>query len=229
MYINKLIMKKIILALGVLISLQACKKDKFEQFSVVYEVEFVSGWSASTHPTDFPNDAHFSPFIVTSHLASQRLFLPGFNADIGVQNLAETGNTDEINLELDRWLNTSLAVDKGKGGRFDSPGNSNKVQLGVREGYSTVTALSMIAPSPDWFVATTTNLQDPIDGLWYDEVISYVATYDAGTDSGSSFNSPDEVSDPVESVSFLDVGPLTEGTDTVINMGYFKFTRVKMG
>lgn len=220
-------MKKIFLVLGVLLSLQACKKDKFEQFSVVYEVEFVSTWSASSHPSDFPNNAHFSPFIVTSHLASQRLFLPGFNADIGVQNLAETGNTDEINLELERWLNTSKAIDKGEGNSFDSPGNSNKVQLGVRAGYQTVTAISMIAPSPDWFVATTTSLLDPTDGLWYDEVISHVAVYDAGTDSGSSFNSPDEVSDPIEAVSFLDIGPLTEGTDTVVNMGYFKFTRVQ--
>lgn len=220
-------MKKGILIITVLFCLQACKKDKFEQFSVVYEVEFISTWSAATHPTDFPIDAHFSPFIVTSHLASQRLFLPGFNAEIGVQNLAETGNTDEINLEIDRWLNTSKAVDKGEGSRFNSPGNSAKVQLGVRPGYHTVTALSMIGPSPDWFVATTTNLLDPTDGLWYDEVLSYVATYDAGTDEGLSFNSPGAPNNPQEAVKFINTGPLTEGTDTVVNMGYFKFTRIQ--
>jgi len=220
-------MNKIYLSLVLLFSLQACKKDKLDQFSVVYEVEFIGTWSANTHPTDFPSDAHFSPFVVTSHLASQRLFLPGFDADIGIQNLAETGDTEEINAELTRWINTSQALDKEEGNIFFSPGNSNKVKIGLSETYYTVTALSMIAPSPDWFVATTTNLLDPYDGLWYDEVISYVAAYDAGTDGGTTFTSADNPLDSVEAVSYLDIGPLTEGSDTVINMGYFKFTRIQ--
>ena len=97
----------------------------------------------------------------------------------------------------------------------------------MKEGYQNVTVISMIAPSPDWFVSATTSLLDPVDGLWYDEVIAHAISYDAGTDSGASFNSADQVTDPVEVVSYLDMGPLTEGTDTVVNMGYFKFTRIK--
>lgn len=220
-------MKKVFLVPLLLVLLSACKEDKLDQFSVVYEVEFISTWSASTHPTDFPSDAHFSPFVAVSHLSSASLFIEGLDASEGLKDVAETGNTDKINEELQVMMNLGQALDKAQGNSFDSPGNSNKVQLGMREGYQNVTVVSMIAPSPDWFVAATTSLLDPVDGLWYDEVVTHAISYDAGTDSGASFTSANQSTDPVDPVSYLDIGPLTEGTDTVINMAYFKFTRIK--
>lgn len=221
-------MNKIFFPFLLLIGLSACKKDKkIDQFSVVYELEYIATWSATTHPTDFPSNAHFSPFIAVSHLSSAALFLPGFNASEGLQQMAETGATDLLNNEIDKWMNTSVAIDKAEASSFDSPGTSTKVQIGVREGYQTVSVVSMIAPSPDWFVAATTSLIDPTDGLWYDEVITHAISYDAGTDNGLSFSSANEATNPVEAVSYITTGPLTEGTDTVINMGYFKFTRIQ--
>lgn len=221
-------MRRNLVFLGLVIfGLSACKQDVFDQFSVVYEVEFVSTWSASTHPSDFPANAHFSPFVVCSHLSSAQLFLPGLVASEGVQDLAETGATAKINDEIQKWINTSISVSKAEANSFDSPGNSNKVQLGVRSGYGTVTAISMIAPSPDWFVAATTTLQDPIDGLWYNQVISHAIAYDAGTDSGTNFTAADLATNPAAGVAYIISGPLTEGTDSVVNMGYFKFTRIQ--
>jgi hypothetical protein len=217
------------LAYGVflLILLLSCKKDKLDQFSVVYEVEFISTWSANTHPTDFPSNAHFSPFVATSHLSSANLFIEGLDASDGLKAVAETGNTDKLEEELQVMINLGQAIDKVKGSSFDSPGNSGKFQLGMREGYQNVTVVSMIAPSPDWFVAATTSLLDPVDGLWYDEVIANAVSYDVGTDSGNTFTSANLATAPVAPISYLDIGPLTEGQDTVINMGYFKFTRIK--
>lgn len=222
-----LFMNKLIIVVLTLLGLSACKKDKLDLFSVVYEVEFVSPWSAATHPTDFPSNPHFSPFVAVSHLSSSRLFIEGLNASEGVKNVAETGSTAKIMEELDFFVNTGEGVDVIEGNSFDSPGNSDVFQLGFREGYSSVTAISMIAPSPDWFVSATTSLLDQTDGLWYDEVIAYSIAYDSGTDSGTSFTSPNNPTNPVESISYLDKGPLTEGQDTVLNMGYFKFTRIK--
>lgn len=220
-------MKSWILLLVCLLSLSACEKEKVERFSVVYEVEFVSPWSSATHPTDFPSNAHFSPFVAVSHLSSSRLFIEGLNASEGLKNVAELGSTDKISEELELFVNTGEGLDVVFGNRFDSPGSSNKIELGLKEGYHYVTALSMIAPSPDWFVSATTSLLDPVDGLWYDEVISYVIAYDAGTDGGTGFNSPDNPTDPESPITYLDQGPLTEGQDTVVNMGYFKFTKIE--
>lgn len=220
-------MKKWMIIVFLACGLSACKKEKIERFSVVYEVEFVSTWDATSHPTDFPIDPHFSPFVAVSHLSSSRLFIEGLNASEGLKNVAETGNTDKIKEELEFFVNTGEGLDVIEGNRVNSPGNSNVIQLGMKEGYHYATAVSMIAPSPDWFVSATTSLLDPSDGLWYDEVTSYVISYDAGTDSGTTFTSADNPTDPVEAISYLDNGPLTEGTDTVVNMGYFKFTRIK--
>lgn len=205
----------------------SCKKDKFEQFSVVYEVEYVSTWSTSSHPSDFPSNAHMSPFVAVAHIYNAYVFYDGLNASDGLKDLAETGNTEQINNEFQKWINQSIAIDKIEGNNFSSPGQSEKVLLGMKEGYPAVTCISMIAPSPDWFVATRTLLQDPNDGLWYNEVISHVAAYDAGTDSGASFTSNDSITNPVEPVHFISADPLTEGLDSVVNMGYFKFTKVK--
>ena len=219
--------KNIFLAMFLFLLLSSCERDPLERFSVVYEVEFVGTWNATSHPTDFPIDPHFSPFVVVSHLPNSRLFIEGLNASEGLKQVAETGSTSTLEEELQFFINTGEGLDVAVGDRLDSPGSSAKIQLGMREGYSSVTALSMVAPSPDWFVATTTNLLDPTDGLWYDQVTSYAITYDAGTDSGLSFTSSDSVTTPVAPISYLDEGPLTEGQDTVVNMGYFVFTRIK--
>lgn len=221
------VMKKRNFIFIAILTLASCKKEKTDLFSVVYEVEFVSTWSAASHPTDFPSNAHFSPFVALSHLSNAQLFTIGLNASEGIKEMAETGATNELENEINLWLNSSVAVDKAIGNTFNSPGNSNKVQIGVREGYHTITAVSMVAPSPDWFVATQTTLYDATDGLWYDEVISHVNTYDAGTDSGPTFTSADATTTPQEPVTLINNGPLTEGQDTVVNMGYFKFVRIQ--
>lgn len=220
-------LKYSLITVFLIVLVSSCNRDPLDRFTVVYEVEFVSTWSSATHPTDFPANAHFSPFVAVSHLPNSRLFIEGLNASEGLKDVAETGNTSTLEEELQLFVNTGEGLDVVIGDRVDSPSSSAKIQLGMREGYSTVTALSMVAPSPDWFVATTTNLLDPSDGLWYDQVTSNVLTYDAGTDSGVSFTSVDSVTTPVDPVSFLDEGPLTEGQDTVVNMGYFVFTRIK--
>jgi hypothetical protein len=220
-------MKTLLFNILLMMLLFSCKKEKVERFSVVYEVEFISTWSATSHPTDFPSDPHFSPFMATSHLSSASLFIEGLDASEGLINLAETGNTDQLDEELQVMINLGQSLDKVKGNRFDSPGTSGKAQIGMRAGYQNVSIVSMIAPSPDWFVAATTSLLDPVDGLWYDEVIANAVSYDVGSDSGNTFTSANQAISPIEAVSYINQGPLTEGQDTVVNMGYFKFTRIQ--
>ena len=220
-------MKKVIyIILGILL-ISACKKDKLDKFSVVYEVEFVGKWSAASHPTDFPVDAQFAPFVAHSHLADSYVFFDGLNASDGLIDYVETGQTNAYQDELQLFINSGQALDKIEGVAFSSPGNSNKVLLGMKEGYHYATVVCKISPSPDWFVATRTSLLDQTDGLWYDEVVSQVVAYDAGADLGLSFSSPNLPNDTLQAVRFIDAGPLTEGQDTVIGMGYVKFTRIK--
>lgn len=218
-------MKGNLLFLLILLSL-SCKKDKINIYEEVYEVEFVGTWSAATHPTDFPAGAHFSPMTALSHVAGLDLINLGLLATEGVQNMAETGDNKQLLKEFEDYRSLQYGLDKAEGKSFDSPGN-DKIQIGVERGRHNVTVFSMIAPSPDWFVAATTNLVDPKDGLWYDEVVVFANAYDAGTDSGLSFTAENSITEPKEAIKFINSGPLTEGTDSVQGMAKFIFRRIK--
>tara|TARA_B110000908_G_C10153672_1_gene402595 strand:+ start:228 stop:893 length:666 start_codon:yes stop_codon:yes gene_type:complete len=203
----------------------SCSESKLGDFQEVYEVEMVGIWSSATHPTDFPSNAHFSRMIGLSHIAALDVVGVGLSATTGIKSMAETGETRTLEAEFDKFRTQTYSADKMMGSSFDSPG-SNKSQIGVERGRHNVTVFSMIAPSPDWFVAASTSLIDPTDDEWYDEVIVYATSYDAGTDSGLSFVSPDQVSSPVEGVRIIETDPLVEGMDTVKNIAKFIFRRL---
>ncbi|MFL7794766.1 MAG: spondin domain-containing protein, partial [Anaerolineae bacterium] len=87
-----------------------------------------------------------------------------------------------------------------------------------------VSVVTMIAPSPDWFVGVSAlNLLE--DGVWVDEKVVELFPYDAGTDSGVSYTSPDLPTASPEGIFMIEGGPLLVG-DSVIPLGTFTFTRL---
>lgn len=207
------------------ISVISCNKKK-QDFDIVYEVEFVSTWSQGTHPTDFPSNAHMSPLIGISHTSGYEHYKIGEISSAGVKSVAETGNTSAIESEFNSLKSSGVVLDIVKGEVFDSPGTSEKAYIGVDPEHAHVTVMSMIAPSPDWFVAVKTSLKDA-SGSWVENLCIRVNTYDGGTDTGTTFTSADMPISPYDPIELLRDGPLTEGTDTVMNMGYFNFKRIK--
>jgi len=206
--------------------INACSKKKVDKFQEVYDVEMIGNWNNSTHPLDFPTDAHFSSMVGLSHLADLDVIGEGLLATEGIKSMAETGKTKEIIKEFIKFQNQTYSLDTIVGKSFNSPGKA-KTQIGVKRGYHTVTVFSMLAPSPDWFVAASTNLIDPVDGKWYDKVIVHAKVYDAGTDNGLTYKAIDEATNPPESIQELNYGPLTNNTDSVRNVVTFIFTRLK--
>lgn len=219
-----IINKGYIMLILLFITAISCSKEKTALYQEVFEVELVSNWSKTTHPTDFPSNAHFSPMIGLSHLAGVDVINVGLTATKGVKSMAETGSTTLLIKEFDALHVQTYSLDTLVGKGFSSPG-SNKAEIGVEKGRHMVSIFSMIAPSPDWFVAASVSLIDPIDGKWYDEIIVHATAYDAGTDSGESFTSPNSPSD--STIQRIQNGPLTEGNDTVNNIAKFIFRRVK--
>ena len=84
--------------------------------------------------------------------------------------------------------------------------------------------MAMIAPSPDWFVAVDSlNLLE--GGQWADRKVATLYGYDAGTDSGSTFSSPDLVTSPRGTITrFHDFPALVDGQ--IVPFGTFTFTRL---
>lgn len=212
----------------VLVCLQACQTDDdLSNFDVVYAVRFEATWSDSTHPNAYPSNAHFSPLVALSHTPNFYVFFSGYPASSGLRILAETGQTDSIMDEFSYSINTGQALDARVGPDVESPGQS-ELSIGVTASRHAVTVLSMIAPSPDWFVAGRAVLFDTQDGRWYDKVTIDAISLDGGSDAGIDFTSPNMPMDSVSAVYPITSGPLIQPGDTLVqNMGKFIFERIQ--
>lgn len=203
----------------------ACS-EKFANTDQTYEVEFVANWSAETHPTDFPSNAHFSPVFALAHKSNLDLLREGLLASKGVQQMAETGATDALKNEFDELKKDKSAFSFSKGTSIESPGK-NIQKITVQSGFHKVTLFAMIAPSPDWYIAGSTELFDTKDNLWFDEVSLIATAYDAGTDAGTTFTSADSASIPQQAIQKITQGVLSEGDSIVKPLGKFIFRRIK--
>ena len=82
--------------------------------------------------------------------------------------------------------------------KFNSPGESATIMITVKDGYTLMSFISMIAPSPDWFVGLDSYDLCGKDGQWKDNIDMNLLPWDAGTDSGMGFESADVKTMPVE-------------------------------
>jgi len=81
----------------------------------------------------------------------------------------------------------------------------------------------MIAPSPDWFVGVSA-LALFEDGRWVGERRIDLVPWDAGTDSGSTFTSPDQATPP-QPISRIVTAPLSP-SGSASPLGTFTFIRL---
>ena len=89
----------------------------------------------------------------------------------------------------------------------------------ISEDFPLVTLVSMVAPSPDWFVGTS-GVSLIENGYWVAENVVTLWPYDSGTDSGVSYTSPNQDTNPQEPISLITDGPLGNG----VPLGTFTFT-----
>jgi hypothetical protein len=189
-----------------------------------YRLTFNATWSAATHPTDFPPNPHFSGLIGAAHRPDVRLWQVGELASPGIKNMAETGVKSPLNAEINELIAAGDACVQISGeGIHPSPGMVTVV-FEVSEDCPAVSVVTMIAPSPDWFVGVSAlNLLE--DGAWVNEKVVELFPYDAGTDSGVSYTSPDLPTAGPEGIFMIEGGPLLVG-DSVLPLGTFTFTRL---
>ena len=110
------------------------------------------------------------------------------------------------------------------GGIGTSPGSvSLTFPQPMRRDHPLVTLVSMIAPSPDWFVGVESlNLIEDA-GLVTNKVVTLYGM-DAGTDSGASYASPDQVTAPRGGITeFTGFPALVNGV--IVPFGNYTFTR----
>jgi len=192
-----------------------------------YKVTFNATWSSTTHPTDFPSNAnpHFSSLVGMTHNDQVKLFEQGTLATTGIKNMAETGSTSALRNEIEVWINGSTAGVVISGTPTSSSPDQATAEFTITQQYPLASLVTMIAPSPDWFVGVSgVNLFE--NGAWVSSKTIEVGTYDSGTDSGPTYRSANEVTSPQENIMKITTAPLaTNGK--VENMGTITFERIE--
>lgn len=166
---------------------------------IIYQVTLKGSWSKQLHPNFYPPTAHMSPMVVWSHRIKNIFFeIDGFASE-GLENVAETGATRIIERELTELGKNNSILDFTKGRLIDAPG-TDSVQIAVSKSAPYVSVISMIAPSPDWFVAAHNVLLFE-NGKWIPTKTVQTTLYDSGTDSGKEFRSRNSDTRPQEPIS----------------------------
>ncbi len=189
--------------------------------TAIYSVTFNATWSATTHPTDFPSGAHFSPLIGAVHNDSASFWASGETATPGIEQMAETGGTGLLTREIRAEIpDNAISVINGRG--ISSPASTTISEVLVTLDHPLITLVTMIAPSPDWFVGTAGQSMQDEFGQWVDELTFVLYPYDSGTDDGTSYRSPNADSSPKQAIKGLKgVSPFSDEP-----IGTYTFTRI---
>lgn len=119
-----------------------------------YRVTFDATWTAATHRQDFPSNAHFSPLVGATHTAQVSFWREGALATEGIRGMAERGSR----LALDEEIRTAIAAGTAQhllaADGIPSPA-SITIEFESSRAHPLITLVTMIAPSPDWFVGVS--------------------------------------------------------------------------
>jgi hypothetical protein len=193
-------------------------------FTAEYELVFEATWSAATHPNDFPPNPHFSGLIGGTHDDGVSIWEVGGIASTGMESMAEIGSKTALTAEVQAAITAGTAGELISGpGVSVSPGTASVVFTATQD-HPLVSVVTMIAPSPDWFVGVSAY---PLfqNGQWADEVVIPLPPFDAGTDSGVTYTSPNADVTPHEPITEITGWPLAfDGT--VAPLGTFRFRRL---
>jgi hypothetical protein len=186
-------------------------------------VTFGATWSEQTHPTDIPPTPHFSGLIGGTHRSTVKFWEEGGLATEGIRLMAERGRQTPLDLEVEAAIAAGHAQHLIAGDDVPrSPGTVSH-EFGVTRDYPLVTLVTMVAPSPDWFVGVS-GLSLIENGSWVGEKVVSLHAYDAGTDSGVTFSSADVKTSPPQPIHGITTGPLVARGS--VPLGTFTFRRI---
>jgi hypothetical protein len=154
-------MKAIILAGLLFVLLLGCSENETVltppelELNARYRLTFNATWSALTHPIEFPANAHFSGLIGMTHNGNVMLFENGEVASDGIKNMAETGSKNPLQAEIQSFISSGTGNVLISGGGIGSSPGEVSLEFDVIISHTLVSVVSMLAPSPDWFIAVS--------------------------------------------------------------------------
>ena len=145
---------------------------------------FQGNWTLESTPGGVVSSAHFTTLIGAAHNDDVTFWQSGGRASPGVEEVAETGFTSRFRSELEASPHAAAIISQSV--TFGGTGTAT-FPIDVTRDHPLVTLLSMIGPSPDWFVGINgRSLLDASD-QWEPRVEIDLFPYDAGTEEGDEF------------------------------------------
>lgn len=190
-----------------------------------YLVTFDAVWSPATHPLNFPGGAHWSGLVGGTHNASVAFWEPGGLATTGIKNMAEFGSKTALRDEVNSAIQSGSAERQLSGGGISGGSGSVSLIFNVSRDFPLVTLVSMIAPSPDWFIGV--NGESLLENdQWVESRVVPLYLHDAGTDAGLSYASPNQAEAPFVPITRISGFPAQVDSE-LKTFGTFTFTRIQ--
>ncbi len=177
-------------------------QDQTEEL-VRYQVQFKGTWTTASlaQGVSIPSGAHFTTMVGAAHSSSVTFWESGGTATSGIESVAETGGTSTFRSEVNSAITAKTArewINVGSGLLTFTRTSS----FDVSESFPLVTLISMVAPTPDWFVGVSNlSLHDGSD--WVDRKEVDLFPYDAGTEDGSGFSLSNPNTNPRQTITSI--------------------------
>ncbi|XP_054267798.1 spondin-1-like isoform X2 [Macrosteles quadrilineatus] len=168
-----------------------------------YEVTFEGLWSRHTHPKDFPSNSwltRFSDVIGASHSSYYRFWEYGGIASEGLRQVAERGSTRMLESELKSQSQNIRTIIKARGISYPNVTGKTFAVFRVDRIHHLMSLVSMIDPSPDWIVGVSALELCLRNCSWVESKVLNLYPWDAGTDSGVTYISPDQQTVPRDKI-----------------------------
>lgn len=155
------------------------------QTTATYTVTFTGNWNTQSTPGGVAGGAHFTTLIGAVHNSDVTFWARGGTATPGVEGVAELGSPGTFRSEISaKGADVRSTVQQGG----TQATGSRTFEVTFSRTHPMLTLLSMIGPSPDWFVGVSRlSLLDGSDS-WRSSHTVDLFPYDAGTEDGEGFS-----------------------------------------
>ncbi|MFY0712936.1 spondin domain-containing protein [Seonamhaeicola sp. NFXS20] len=213
----------------------------FSQSIATYDIVFESIWDSATNDPvngcstiNLPSNAHWSSLVGATHATNNTFLEIGQMATAGIESVAETGAYNIFQTEVSSNLDANQFINAG--GLNTAKGTITISNLQVNENYPLLTLISMIAPTPDWFITLNSfNLRN--GDTWVTSASIDLFPYNAGTEEGSEYSTTNPDTTPKNIISSLinttpfndkKIGTITITLNSVLNNVEFNLNDIEI-
>ena len=189
------------------------------QTTATYTVTFTGNWTTSSTNVAVPGGAYFTTLIGAVHNSSVTFWTSGGTATAGVERVAELGSTGTFRSEINSAATgTVKSIVQASG--TSGPTGTSTFQVEFSRTHPLLTLLSMIGPSPDWFVGVSGLSMLDGSNNWRSSRTVDLFAYDAGTEDGDDFSLSNPATNPQGTITSL----RNTGKFTNVRMARLSFT-----